>query len=32
MTEVIDAIYEEGVLRPLEPPNLRERQAVRIQS
>lgn len=31
MTEVIDAIYEEGVLRPLEPLHLRERQAVRIQ-
>lgn len=31
MTEtVITAIYEEGVLRPLEPLKLRERQTVRV--
>lgn len=31
MAEVITAVYEEGILRPLEPLNLRDRQAVRIQ-
>lgn len=31
MAEVITAIYEKGVLRPLEPLHLRERQQVRIQ-
>ncbi|MDY0020026.1 MAG: antitoxin family protein [Anaerolineae bacterium] len=31
MAEVIDAVYEKGVLRPLEPLHLRERQTVRIQ-
>ena len=31
MAEVITAIYEKGVLRPLEPLNLRESQRVRIQ-
>jgi predicted DNA-binding antitoxin AbrB/MazE fold protein len=31
MTEVITAVYEEGILRPLDPVNLREHQAVRIQ-
>ena len=31
MSQVIDAIYEEGVLKPLEPLNLREHARVRIQ-
>jgi predicted DNA-binding antitoxin AbrB/MazE fold protein len=31
MTETITAIYEKGVLRPLEPLNLREKQRVHIQ-
>ena len=31
MVEMITAIYEKGVLRPLEPLHLRERQQVRIQ-
>ena len=31
MTETITAIYEKGLLRPLEPLNLREQQRVRIQ-
>jgi predicted DNA-binding antitoxin AbrB/MazE fold protein len=31
MTEIVTAIYENGVLRPMHPLNLRERQAVRIQ-
>jgi len=31
MTETIAAIYEKGVLRPLEPLNLREQQRVHIQ-
>lgn len=31
MTETITAIYEKGVLRPLQPLNLREQQRVRIQ-
>lgn len=31
MAEMITAIYEKGVLRPLEPLHLRERQQVRIQ-
>ena len=31
MAEVITAIYEKGVLRPLEPLHLRESQRVRIQ-
>jgi predicted DNA-binding antitoxin AbrB/MazE fold protein len=31
MTEMITAIYEKGVLRPLQPLHLRERQQVRIQ-
>jgi predicted DNA-binding antitoxin AbrB/MazE fold protein len=31
MTETITAVYEKGVLRPLQPLNLREQQRVRIQ-
>jgi predicted DNA-binding antitoxin AbrB/MazE fold protein len=31
MTETITAIYEKGMLRPLQPLNLREQQRVRIQ-
>jgi len=31
MMEVVTAIYENGLLRPLRPLNLRERQSVRIQ-
>ena len=31
MTEIVTAVYENGVLRPLEPLDLRERQRVRIQ-
>ena len=31
MSEVITAVYEKGVLRPLHPLNLREKQTVRIQ-
>lgn len=31
MAETIKAIYEKGVLRPLGPLHLRERQQVRIQ-
>lgn len=31
MGEIVTAVYEEGVLRPLDPLNLREHQAVRIQ-
>lgn len=31
MIETIIAIYEKGMLRPLQPLNLRERQTVRIQ-
>ena len=31
MSQVIDAIYEEGVLKPLEPLNLKEHARVRIQ-
>jgi predicted DNA-binding antitoxin AbrB/MazE fold protein len=29
--EIVTAVYEKGMLRPLQPLNLRERQAVRIQ-
>ncbi len=29
--EVVTAIYENGLLRPLTPLNLRERQSVRLQ-
>ena len=31
MTETIIAIYEDGVLRPLKPLGLKERQRVRVQ-
>ena len=31
MPEILTAVYENGVLRPLEPVTLRERQTVRIQ-
>ncbi|HJW84477.1 MAG TPA: antitoxin AF2212-like protein, partial [Anaerolineae bacterium] len=31
MSEIITAIYENGTLRPLRPPRLRERQTVRLQ-
>ena len=31
MTETITAVYEKGVLRPLQPLNLREQQQVRLQ-
>ena len=31
MAEVISAVYEKGMLRPLQSLNLRERQKVRIQ-
>lgn len=31
MAQVITAVYEKGILRPLDPLNLREHQAVRIQ-
>ena len=31
MIETVTAVYEKGMLRPLQPLNLRERQTVRIQ-
>jgi predicted DNA-binding antitoxin AbrB/MazE fold protein len=31
MTEIVNAIYENGILRPLEPLTLQEHQMVRIQ-
>ena len=31
MTESVTAVYENGVLRPLRPLKLRERQTVRLQ-
>ena len=31
MGDILTAVYENGVLRPLEPVSLRERQTVRIQ-
>jgi len=31
MAQTVTAVYEKGVLRPLRPLNLRERQSVRIQ-
>ena len=31
MAEIVTAVYENGLLRPLEPLDLRERQRVRIQ-
>jgi predicted DNA-binding antitoxin AbrB/MazE fold protein len=31
MAEIVTAVYENGILRPLQPLNLRERQTVRLQ-
>jgi predicted DNA-binding antitoxin AbrB/MazE fold protein len=31
MTEIVTAVYENGILRPLRPLDLRERQRVRLQ-
>lgn len=31
MTEIVMAVYEKGILRPLQPLKLQERQKVRIQ-
>ncbi len=31
MAEIVTAVYEKGILRPLQPLKLRERQKVRIQ-
>ena len=31
MTEIVTAVYEKGLLRPLQPLDLQERQTVRIQ-
>ena len=31
MAEIVTAVYEKGVLRPLQPLNLEERQMVRLQ-
>lgn len=31
MTKIITAVYENGLLRPLSPLNLREHQVVRLQ-
>ncbi len=31
MSEIVTAIYEDGILRPMHPLNLREKQRVRIQ-
>ena len=31
MSEVVTAVYENGILRPAHPLNLREKQQVRIQ-
>jgi predicted DNA-binding antitoxin AbrB/MazE fold protein len=31
MTEIVTAVYENGILRPLQPLNLRDQQRVRIQ-
>ena len=31
MMEIVTAVYERGMLRPLQPLNLRERQRVRIR-
>ena len=31
MAEIVTAVYENGVLRPLRPLNLREHQTVRLQ-
>lgn len=31
MSEIITAVYEKGILRPLHPLNLREKETVRLQ-
>jgi len=31
MSEIVTAVYEKGVLRPLQPVNLREHQKVRLE-
>jgi predicted DNA-binding antitoxin AbrB/MazE fold protein len=31
MTEIVTAVYENGILRPLRPLKLRDRQRVRVQ-
>jgi predicted DNA-binding antitoxin AbrB/MazE fold protein len=31
MSEIVEAVYEKGILRPLQPLNLQEQQTVRIQ-
>ena len=31
MAEIVTAVYEQGVLRPLQPLDLREHQTVRLQ-
>ena len=31
MAEIVTAVYEKGVLRPLQPLNLEEQQTVRLQ-
>ncbi len=31
MSQIVTAVYEEGVLRPLHPVNLRDHQKVRLQ-
>ena len=31
MAEIVTAVYEKGILRPLSPLNLNERQTVRLQ-
>jgi len=31
MSQIVTAVYEKGVLRPLHPVNLRDRQQVRLQ-
>lgn len=31
MSEILTAVYEKGILRPLRPLNLQERQRVRVQ-
>ena len=31
MAEIVTAVYERGVLRPLQPLDLREHQTVRLQ-
>ncbi|MBU0493030.1 MAG: antitoxin family protein [Chloroflexi bacterium] len=31
MPDIVTAVYENGILRPVQPLNLRERQTVRLQ-